>query len=228
MGSNFYSRALRGCPPSRSQPETPMPPDRMTGFNPWPWDPHHGLSVRCVLWKGVDNLLNHTLSPAGTSGGTNKEGSYWSRLGLQPTQVVQESSNNITISGINHHPSSLTMPYRTYSYRRGTRDKLVSTQDHDFPGFLPVCMESSRGWLLSPAYPFLTVKHLQYALMRVTVSLHRNNACSKSRWCCNCIKTPHENIMPEFRMLAFKSMQGGALFESFLLSPFPIFLKKFK
>ena len=28
--------------------------------------------------------------------------------------------------------------------------------------------------------------------------------------------------MPEFRMLAFKSMQGGALFESFLLSPFPI------
>ena len=49
-----------------------MPPDRMTGFNPWPWDPHHGLSVRCVLWKGVDNLLNHTLSPAGTSGGTDK------------------------------------------------------------------------------------------------------------------------------------------------------------
>ena len=31
--------------------------------------------------------------------------------------------------------------------------------------------------------------------------------------------------MPEFRMLAFKSMQGGALFESFLLSAFPI-LKK--
>ena len=42
------------------------------------------------------------------------------------------------------------------------------------------------------------------------------------KWCCNRIKTPHKNIMPEFRMLAFKSMQGGALFESFLLSPFPI------
>ena len=28
--------------------------------------------------------------------------------------------------------------------------------------------------------------------------------------------------MPEFRMLAFKSMQGSALFEGFLLSPFPI------
>ena len=46
------------------------------------------------------------------------------------------------------------------------------------------------------------------------------------KWCYNRIKTPHENIMPEFRMLAFKSMQGGALFESFLLSPFPI-LKKY-
>ena len=36
------------------------------------------------------------------------------------------------------------------------------------------------------------------------------------------VSTTHKNIMPEFRMLAFKSMQGGALFESFLLSPFPI------
>ena len=28
--------------------------------------------------------------------------------------------------------------------------------------------------------------------------------------------------MPELRMLAFKSMQGGALFEGLPLSPFPI------
>ena len=144
----------------------------MTGFNPWPWDPHHGLSVRCVLWKGVDNLLNHTLSPAGTSGGTDKEGSYWSRLGLQPTQVVQVSTNNITTSEINHHSSSLTKPYRAYSSRRGTRDKLVSTQDHDFPGFLPVCMRSSRGWSKSLVYPLLTTKQLQGALMHKTLSVH--------------------------------------------------------
>ena len=39
------------------------------------------------------------------------------------------------------------------------------------------------------------------------------------------VSTTHKNIMPEFRMLAFKSMQGGALFESFLLSPFPYFEK---
>ena len=136
-----------------------MPPDRMTGFNPWPWDPHHGLSVRCVLWKGVDNLLNHTLSPAGTSGGTDKEGSYWSRLGLQPTQVVQASTDNITPSEINHHSSSLTMLCRAYSSQRGIRDKLVSTQDHDFPGFLPVCKRSSRGWSKSLGYPLLATNN---------------------------------------------------------------------
>ena len=50
MGSNFYTRALRGAP-SRSQPETPMPPDRMTGFNPGPWNPHPGLSIWCVPGK---------------------------------------------------------------------------------------------------------------------------------------------------------------------------------
>ena len=70
----YTARKLGKLSPSATT-ETPMPPDRMTGFNPWPRDLHHGLSVRCVLWKGVDNLLNHTLSPAGTSGGTDK-GSY--------------------------------------------------------------------------------------------------------------------------------------------------------
>ena len=115
------------------------------------------------------------------------------------------------------------MPYRTYSSRRGTRDKLVSTQDRDFPGFLPLCMKSIRGRLLSQAYPFLTAKHLHYALMRMTLSSHKkSNVCSKSRWCCNRIKTPHKNIMPEFRMLAFKSMQGVHSLESFPFSPFPI------
>ena len=197
----------------------------MTGFNPWPRDLHHGLSVRCVLWKGVDNLLNHTLSPAGTSGGTDKEGSYWTRLGLQPTQVIQVSTNNITTSEINHHSSSLTMLCRAYSSQRGIRDKLVSTQDRDFPGFLSVCMRSLRGWLPSPAYPFLTTKNLHCALMRMTLSSHKNNVCSKSRWYCNRIKTPHKNIMPEFRMLAFKCMHVGVHFWRLPFSPKSYFEK---
>ena len=38
-------------PPSRSQPETPMPPDRMTGFNLGPCNPHPDLSIWCVPGK---------------------------------------------------------------------------------------------------------------------------------------------------------------------------------
>ena len=87
--------------------------------------------------------------------------------------MVQVSSNNITTSEINHHSSGLTMPYRAYSSWRGTRDKLVSTQDHDFPGFLPVCMRSSRGWSKSLVYPLLTTKQLQSALMHETISIHK-------------------------------------------------------
>ena len=73
----------------------------------------------------------------------------------------------------NHHSSYPIMPYRAHSSRRGTRDKLRSTQDRDFPGFLPVCMKSLRGWLLSLAYPFLTAKNLHHALMRMIVSPHK-------------------------------------------------------
>src|SRR4051812_25742128 len=58
MGSNLYTCALRGAP-SRSQPETPMPPDRITGFNPGPWNHHPGLSFLVCTRKAVCNLLNH-------------------------------------------------------------------------------------------------------------------------------------------------------------------------
>ena len=121
----------------------------------------------------------------------------------------------ITIRGINHHSSSLTMPYRTYSSRRGTRDKLVSTQDHDFPGFLPVCMRSSRGWSKSLAYPFLTTKQPQSVLMHETLSLHKDNAYSKSNGVV--ILSEHHNkiLCQSPEMLAFKSMQGMHFLEAF-------------
>ena len=129
--------------------------------------------------------------------------------------MVQVSSNNITISGINHHSSSLTMPYRTYSSRRGTRDKLVSTQDHDFPGYLPVCMRGSRGWSKTLAYPLLTTRYLQKALMHETLSLHKDNAYSKPNGVV--IVSEHHNKMlcQSSQMLAFKSMQGMHFLEAF-------------
>ena len=137
------------------------------------------------------------------------KGSYWTRLGLQPTQVIQVSTNNITTSEINHHSSSLTMLCRAYSSQRGIRDKLVSTQDHDFPGFLPACKRSSRGWSKSSVYPLLATnnskKHSCTRLHRyinchlysktkgaVIVSKHHNKyyarvqKCLPSRVCKGC------------------------------------------
>ena len=35
------------------------------------------------------------------------------------------------------------------------------------------------------------------------------------KWCCNHIKTPHKNIMPEFRNACLQEYAKDALFESF-------------
>ena len=121
--------------------------------------------------------------------------------------MVQESSNNITTSEINHHSSSLTMLCRAYSSQRGIRDKLVSTQDHDFPGFLPVCMRSSRGWSKSLAYPLLTTKQLQSVLMHETISIHKAITYSKSKGVVIASKHHNKILCQSSEMLAFKSMQ---------------------
>ena len=138
--------------------------------------------------------------------------------------MVQESSNNITTSEINHHSSSLTMLCRAYSPRRGIRDKLVSTQDHDFPGFLPVCMRSSRGWSKSLVYPLLTTKQLQSVLMHETISYH----ILQVKRCCDRIKTPQQNIMPEFRNACLQEYAKDALIGSFSFPPKILFCKIYK
>ena len=61
MGSqNLYRTQTRGATPLATT-KTPMPPDRMTGFNPGPWNHHHGLSSLVCTMKAVCNLLNRTL-----------------------------------------------------------------------------------------------------------------------------------------------------------------------
>ena len=130
--------------------------------------------------------------------------------------MVQVSSNNITIYEINHHSSSLTMPYRTYSSRRGTRDKLVSTQDHDFPGFLPVCMRSLRGWSKPLVHPLLITKQLQSVLMYETLSLHKDNAYSKPNGVVVVSKHHNKILCQSSGMLAFKIVQRMHLLEAFL------------
>ena len=220
MGSNLYSRALRGAPLSVPAGNThaPGPSGMPTGglrYLPlWP------LFTVCALVRGwqltepypvcdrdkwwyqqIRKLLIKT-RPTTDSGGPSI---------LRMISIT----NNVTIKGINHHSSSLTMPYRTYSSRRGTRDKLVSTQDHDFPGFLPVCMRSSRGWSKSLVYPLLTTKQLQSVLMYETISIHKANAYSKSKGVV--IESEHHNkiLCQSSEILAFKSMQGMHFLKAF-------------
>ena len=78
----------------------------------------------------------------------------------------------------NHHSSYLNMPYWLYSSQRNISSKLVSTQDRDFPGFLPVGMRGRRGWILSPVYQFPTARNLHHALMSVIIPSHKITSTS--------------------------------------------------
>ena len=95
MGSNFYTRALRGAP-SRSQPETPMPPDRMTGFNPGPWNPHPGLSTWCVPGKRLQLTTPYSLRKTCGSTGRKWMGMWfdsrwhWSQIDWHKTGMPQQ------------------------------------------------------------------------------------------------------------------------------------------
>jgi hypothetical protein len=53
MGSLFIRADSKGCPPLGCLPETPMPPDLMTGFSPRPWEPSSWPSVWCVPGQGL-------------------------------------------------------------------------------------------------------------------------------------------------------------------------------
>ena len=139
--------------------------------------------------------------------------------------MVQVSTNNITTSEINHHSSSLTMLCRAYSSRRGTRDKLVSTQDHDFPGFLPVCKRSSRGWSKSLVYPLLTTQQLQSALMHETISTDKAITYSKSKGVVIVSKHHNKILCQSPEMLAFRSMQRMHFLKAFSSLHYPYFAK---
>ena len=144
MGSQNLYRAQTGELPLRLQPKHPCP---RTG---WLALIHgHGTLITASLY-GVcfgKGLTTYWTIPCPLQGQVvvPTKGSYWTRLGLQPTQVIQVSTNNITTSEINHHSSSLTKPCRAYSSRRGIRDKLVSTQDHDFPASYRCAREAHEG-----------------------------------------------------------------------------------
>ena len=146
----YTVRKLGGAKPSATTENTHaprpggMPIGGLRYLPPWP------LCTVCAR-KGVDNLLNHTLPMAGTSGSTKQvwglleQDSIYGRLRRLIISLYDMYNNYISTNRQNHHSSYLILPYRTQPSRLGTRDKLVSTQDRDFLGILLVGMKGIRG-----------------------------------------------------------------------------------
>ena len=95
-----------------------------------------------------------------------------------------------------------------------TGDKLTPTQGRGFPGFLPACMQGTWGWLPSQVCSFPTAWK---SLICIHANDHItwNNKSSKMSWCYKRVNEHTKNIMPGFRMLAFKVWRGGGALQNF-------------
>ena len=111
---------------------------------PWP------LFTVCAR-KGVDNLVNRTLPTAGTSGsmkqvwGLPEQDSIYGRLRRFKYSLHDQHTN---LYFIQQTESPLIIPDYAIpdtSVSTKTGDKLVSTQDRGFPGFLLIGMKGIRG-----------------------------------------------------------------------------------
>ena len=144
------------------------------------------------------------------------------RLDLRSTQEVQVFPAWLAWR-IYSHPteSPLISPYQAIpdiTVPTETGDKLMPTQGRGFPGFLPVCMQGTWGWLSSQVCPFPTAwKSITctHAYDHITW----NNKFLQSEvmlWTCH---RTHKNIMPGFRMLAFNVWKGRVHSKTWNISP---------
>ena len=148
----------------------------------------------------------------------NKYGGYWNK-----TRSTVDSGGlgipcMVSITYILQPTESLLIsPYHAIPERTvptETGDKLIPTQGRGFPGFLPVCMQGTWGWLSSQVCPFPTAwKSITctHAYDHITW----NNKFLQSEvmlWTCH---RTHKNIMPGFRMLAFNGVERQGALQNF-------------
>ena len=100
----------------------------------------------------------------------------------------------------------------------------MSTQDRDFPGFLPVGMRGRRGRLPSQVYQFPTARNLHYALMSIFIPSHKiiNTPCQGG------VVNVSNNTQQYYAGVQNACLQEyakDALFESFPFSPKSYFEK---
>jgi len=135
----LYARITRVLSLSASrQPETPMLPDPMTGFSPWPLVTLIVALCTVCARKGVINLLNHTLPEAGTSGSTiqvwglPEQDSIYGRLRrLMFPAVISTTEFPLTISpGQGHYPCLLSLITGHHRVKYGPCPPARPEQEH--------------------------------------------------------------------------------------------------
>ena len=163
----YTARKLGELPPSATTENThaPGPGGMPTSYNRylplWP------LCMVCAR-TGVDNLLNRTLPTAGTSGSTKQvwglleQDSIYGRLRRFKYSCMV--SSRIIFHIHRTEPPLIIPPHAPLVITVSTRDKLVSTQDRDFPGSFPVGMRGIWGGFLSQTYQMPTAWNHLYAL----------------------------------------------------------------
>ena len=123
------------------------------------------------------------------------------------------------------HPaeSPLISPYHAIpdiTVPTETGDKLMPTQGWGFPGFLPVCMQGTWGWLSSQVCSFPTAwKSITctHAYDHITW----NNKSFEMRWCYKCINDHTKTLCRGSECLPSMCGKAGCSpnFWKFLLSP---------
>ena len=120
----------------------------------------------------------------------NKYGGYWHKTRstvdsgglsipcmISITNIFQPTES--PLMSLYHAIPDITVPTET-------GDKLMPTQGRGFPGFLPVCMQGTWGWLSSQVCSFPTA-------WKSLICIHAydhitwNNKFSEMRWCYTCV-----------------------------------------
>ena len=164
----------------------------------------------------------------------NKYGGYWNKTRSTVDSGGLSIPCMISITNIFHPTESpLISPYHAIpdiTVPTETGDKLMPTQGRGFPGFLPVCMQGTWGWLSSQVSSF-PIAWKSITCTHAYDHITWNNKFLQSEvmlWTCH---RTHKNIMPGFRMLAFNVWKGrvhSKTFESFFSLPKILFKNIFE
>ena len=164
----------------------------------------------------------------------NKYGGYWNKTRSTVDSGGLSIPYMISITNIFHPTESpLISPYHAIpdiTVPTETGDKLMPTQGWGFPGFLPVCMQGTWGWILSQVCSFPTAwKSLicTHAYDHTTW----NNESFEMRWCYNVSTITPKILCRDSECLPSMLWRGEVLsktFESFFSLPKILFKNIFE